>query len=31
MSLDDIERIARKYKTYMAWCFLKAVKVKRGK
>ena len=29
MTLDDIERMARKHRTYMAWCFLKAVEVKR--
>ena len=31
MTLEDIERMARKHKTYMAWCFLQAVKAKRGK
>lgn len=31
MTLEDIERMARKHRTYMAWCFLKAVKAKRGK
>lgn len=29
MTLKEIERMARKHKTYMAACFLKAVRVKR--
>ena len=30
MSLDDIERIAKRYKTLMAFRMLEAIKAKRG-